>query len=376
VGGPLAGLRVLEFAARAAAPLTAMMLADMGAEVLRIDRIPKGEEPGYDPVCRSRRSLALDLRHPDAAPLVLALVERADVLVEGMRPGVAERLGIGPDACWLHNPRLVYARVTGYGQTGPNARMPGHVINYAAVSGALHVMGRTGEKPVVPIDLVGGSGAGVGAAFGILCAVFEARRSGRGQVVDANCVDDAALLTTSLHAQIAADTWRMERGTNIIDSGAHFYEVYETADDRYVAVGAAEPQFYRTLIELLGVADDPALPPQMDRDRWPHAKEIFARAFRTRTRDEWCALFAGKDVCVSPVLTRAEAPTHEHLCARATFVDHAGVTQPAPAPRFSRTPAALDLPAPKPGEHTDEVLGDWGIDAGTIADLHAKGAIY
>jgi alpha-methylacyl-CoA racemase len=379
MSGPLENLRVVEIASIGPGPFAAMLLADMGADVLRVDRIPgagKVTSPRFDPIRRGRRSVAIDLQQPEGAAAVLRLVEKADILIEGFRPGVAERLGIGPEPALARNPQLVYGRMTGWGQEGPYAAFAGHDINYIAVAGALEPIGRVGQAPLPPLNLVADyGGGGMLLAFGVMCAVHEARRSGKGQVVDAAMVDGAALLMTAMYGRLARGEWRAERGTNILDTGAHFYEVYETADHRYMAVGAVEPQFYKKLTELLGVATDPALPAQMDREHWPVAKEIFAAAFRTRTRDEWCTHFQGTDVCVAPVLTMAEAISDPHNQVRQTFVEQMGHPQPAPAPRFSRTPASLNRPPPTPGEHTNEVLREWGFADSEILSLRAQNTI-
>jgi len=374
--GPLSGVSVVEFASLAPAPFGVMVLADLGARVVRIDRVAEaGSSALPDPLGRSRRSIALDLKHPEGLGVALRLVEGADVAVEGWRPGVAERLGVGPDACLARNPRLVYGRMTGWGQDGPLAAEAGHDIDYLAVAGALEPIGRAGGPPVPPLNLVADfGGGGMLLAVGILAALLERERSGRGQVVDAAMVEGTALLTTMLHGFRAAGLWAGERGENLLDSGAPFYDVYETADGRYVAVGALEPQFFAALLEGLGL-DPAALPAQHDRSGWPVMRERLAAAFRARTRDEWAAHFAGRDACVAPVLGPGEAPAHPHLRARGSFVEVAGIPVPAPAPRFGRTPAGRPRSAPRPGEHTDEILGEAGYDAGAIRSLRAAGAV-
>jgi alpha-methylacyl-CoA racemase len=361
------------------APFAVMMLADMGAEVVRVDRLggarPAGPVP--NPLHRGRRSVAMDLKNPAAVAAILQLVERADVLVEGFRPGAMERLGLGPDACAAVNPRLVYARVTGWGQDGPNAGLAGHDINYIAVAGALDPIGRAGGPPVPPLNLVGDyGGGGMFAAFGVACALFEARQSGKGQVVDAAMTDAAAVLTTSLHWMRAAGTWHEARGTNRLDSGAHFYDVYETADGRYVSVGAIEARFYAELRRVLSLTG-PAWDRQDDRASWPELKEELAAIFATKTRDEWCRVFAEAkaDACFAPVLSPGEAPADPHNTARGTFLTRDGVTFPAPAPKLSRTPAVAGGPAPAPGRDTAEVLRDWGFDDDAIAELRSAGAV-
>jgi alpha-methylacyl-CoA racemase len=373
--GPLAGVRVVELTGIGPGPFCAMLLADLGAEVLRVDR-PAASRPGWPAVlARGRRSVAVDLKHPDGAGVVLDLVASAAALVEGFRPGVAERLGIGPDACLARNPRLVYGRVTGWGQEGPWRLAAGHDIDYVALAGALHPVGPAGGPPVPPLNLVGDfGGGGMLLALGVVAALLETGRSGAGQVVDAAMVDGAALLTTQFHELLAAGLWREERGANLLDGGAPFYGVYQTADGRHLAVGALEPQFYAELLRRLGL-DAGDLPDQLDRDGWPLLRERLAALFRTRTRDEWCELLAGTDACVAPVLGLGEAPAHPHNRARGTFVDVGGVVQPAPAPRFSRTPCDPPSPAARPGEHTDQALTDWGIPPDQVTRLRATGAI-
>ena len=377
--GPLQGIRVVEIAGIGPGPFCAMLLSDLGADVLRIDR-PGGHgvalDPALDLLNRGRRSAAVDLKHPEGPGVVLRLVESADVLVEGFRPGVAERLGIGPDACRERNPRLVYGRMTGWGQDGPMAAAAGHDIDYIALAGALHAIGRSGEAPVPPLNLVGDFGGGaMFLALGIAAALVERERSGRGQVVDAAMVDGAAVLTTMFHGMRAAGVWATDdRGGNLLDTGAPFYEVYATADGGYVAVGAIEPQFYAALLDGLGI-DPGELAHQLDRSAWPETKERFAAVFRTRTRDEWEAVFTGTDACVAPVLSFAEAPSHPHNAARGTFAEVAGVAQPAPAPRFDRTPGSIKGPPPAPGQHTDEALADWGLADDEVARLRAAGAL-
>jgi alpha-methylacyl-CoA racemase len=373
--GPLAGIRVVELAGIGPGPFAAMLLADLGAEVLRVDR-PASSRPAWPTVlARGRRSVVVDLKHPDGAGVVLDLVASAAALVEGFRPGVAERLGIGPDACLARNPRLVYGRVTGWGQEGPWRLAAGHDIDYVAVAGALHPIGQAGGPPVPPLNLVGDfGGGGMLLALGVVAALLEAGRSGRGQVVDAAMVDGAALLTAQFHELLAAGLWREERGANLLDGGAPFYGVYETADGRHLAVGALEPQFFAELLRRLGL-DAGDLPDQLDRDGWPVLRERLAGLFRTRTRDQWCELLAGTDACVAPVLGLGEAPSHPHNRARGTFVEVGGVTQPAPAPRFSRTPPGPPSPPVPPGAHTDQALADWGVDPGELARLRAAGAV-
>ena len=378
--GPLSRYRVIEIAGIGPGPFSAMMLADMGAEVIRVDRAQSvagrdPAEPSRDVLNRGRRSVGVDLKHPDGVETVLKLVEQADALVEGFRPGVAERLGIGPEVCLARNPRLVYGRMTGWGQDGPYAAMSGHDINYIALSGSLSTFGRKGDAPVPPLNLVGDfGGGGMLMAYGIVCGLLEAQRSGEGQVVDAAMVDGSALLATFIYGMRALGAWQDERGTNILDTGAWFYEVYETADGEYVSFGSLEPQFFAELIRLTGLADE-GLPEQMDRTTWPAMKDRLAAVIKTKTRDEWCQLMEGTDVCFAPVLGMAEAPSHPHNRHRGTFVDVAGVAQPAPAPRFSRTPGAIAMPPPHAGQHTIEVLGDWGFGEADVAKLLETGAI-
>ena len=378
--GPLQGLRIIELAGIGPTPFCAMLLADLGADVLRIDRlaqVPLGTPvpPEADLTRRSRRSAGLDLTRPGAADAVLRMVERADALIEGFRPGVAERLGVGPEPCMARNPRLVYGRMTGWGQDGPLAHAAGHDANYIALTGALHAIGPGDGAPVPPLNLVGDYGGGaLFLALGILSAVFEAGRSGLGQVVDAAMVDGAAALMTPFYGRLAAGVWTDARASNPIDGGAHFYGVYETADGKYVTVAAIEPRFYAELLELIGL-DGAALPDQWDSDSWPEMRRRFAEIIGARSRDEWCAALEGTDACFAPVLSMTEAPDHPHMRARGTFVEYDGMVQPAPAPRFSRTPGAIRSPPPSPGAHTGAALRDWGLDDDDLARLSEAGAI-
>ncbi|MBL7488870.1 CoA transferase [Frankia sp. AgB1.9] len=363
--GPLAGLRVVELAGIGPGPHAAMVLADLGADVVRVERpatggaIPGAPATG-DHLMRGRRSVALDLKDAAGKERLLALVERADVLIEGYRPGVAERLGVGPDVCLDRNPRLVYARMTGWGQDGPWAHTAGHDLNYISVTGILHAIGPRDGKPVVPLNLVGDFGGGsMFLLTGILAALWERERSGAGQVVDAAMVDGASVLAQMMWAWRATGFWSDERGTNVLDGGAPYYDTYVCADGRHVAVGAIEPQFYAALLAGLGLTDDAALPRQNDRAGWPALRARLAATFLTRTRDEWATVFDGTDACVTPVLTFAEATTHPHLTARGTLMTLDGVQQPAPAPRFSRTAPAVPSPPPLTGADTDAVLADW-----------------
>ena len=377
--GPLAGIRLIEIAGIGPGPMAAMMLGDLGADVIRVDRMrPAGPERFSDPRHavhhRSRRSIAVDLRKPGGAEIVLRLAAGADGLMEPFRPGVAERLGIGPEPCLARNPRLVYGRMTGWGQQGPLAKAAGHDINYIALTGALHAIGPAGGKPVPPLNLVGDfGGGGMLLALGMVCGLLETARSGRGQVVDAAMVDGAALLFGAVFGMHAAGLWTDRRGANMLDGGSHFYDTYETEDGRYVAIGSIEPQFYALLLEKTGLADA-ALPEQMDKDAWPAMKERLTAIFRTRTCAEWCAIMEGSDVCFAPVLSVAEAPRHPHAVARGAYVEIGGVPQPAPAPRFSRTPPAARV-APRRGEHTDQVLAEVGFDTDEIGTLRKGGTI-
>lgn len=377
--GPLQGIKVIEIAGIGPGPFAAMALADLGADVVRVDRagsVPESppEAPSLDLLNRGRRSVGVDLKSPEGVATVLRLVESADVLIEGFRPGVAERLGIGPDDCHAVNPRLIYGRMTGWGQEGPYASMAGHDINYIALAGVLGSIGRAGEKPVPPINLIGDfGGGGMLMALGVCAALVETARSGQGQVIDAAMTDGAALLATMVHSFQAMGVWG-ERGTNMLDTGAPFYDVYECSDGQYVSIGSIEPQFYAELMRITGLGDTD-LPPQNTRGEWPAMKEKFAAVFATKTRDEWCELMEGTDVCFAPVLSMDEAVAHPHNAQRQTFVEVAGVAQPAPAPRFSRTPGEISGPPPHAGQHSDDVLRDAGFGDDEIAALRASGAI-
>jgi alpha-methylacyl-CoA racemase len=382
--GPLHGIKIIELAGIGPSPFAAMMLADAGAQVIRLERADAGAperaataaDTSWDLLNRSRPSVGIDLKHPDAVELVLRLVELADGLIEGFRPGVAERLGLGPDVCRARNGALVYGRMTGWGQDGPMAAMAGHDIDYIAIGGALWSMGRADSPPIAPLNLVGDfGGGGMLLAFGMVSALLEAARSGEGQVVDAAMVDGAATLMTMIHAFHEFGLWNDERGTNMLDSGAPFYEVYETADGKYFAVGGIESKFYAALLEGMGLADDASLPRQNDKGQWPGMKERFAAVFATKTRDEWTAIFDGTDACAVPVLTPWEAPLHPHNKARATFVEVAGRVQPAPSPRFSRTPSSISKPPSFPGADTVSGLAEWGVDEDTVAKLRETGAL-
>jgi len=377
--GPLEGVKVVEIAGIGPGPFCAMMLADMGAEVVRIDRAQSVTgligNASADLMNRGRRSVGVDLKNPEGVETVLRLVERADALIEGFRPGVTERLGIGPDVCLERNPKLVYGRMTGWGQDGPMAQAAGHDINYISLAGALEPIGRSGEPPLPPLNLVGDfGGGGLLLAYGIVCGVLAAQRSGVGQVVDAAMVDGAAVLMTFIHGLRAMGFWQDGRGTNLLDTGAWFYEVYETADHKYVSVGSLEPQFYAELLRLTGL-DQEELPAQMDRESWSGMKQRLAQVFKAKTRDEWCEIMEGTDVCFAPVLSISEAPEHPHNRARGTFVEVEGVVQPGPAPRFSGTPAEIQGPPPLPGQHTEDVLLDWGFSSDEVGKLQQTGAV-
>jgi alpha-methylacyl-CoA racemase len=379
VSGPLSGIKVVEIAGIGPGPFAAMMLADMGADVVRVDRARavtgNFDRKNLEILNRGRRSIGVDLKNPDGVETVLQLVEQADALIEGFRPGVADRLGIGPDACLARNPRIVYGRMTGWGQDGPYAHAAGHDINYIALAGALGHFGRAGAKPTPPINLVGDfGGGGMLMAFGVACALVESGRSGQGQVIDAAMVDGAAALMAMVWGFHALGIWG-PAGTNVLDTGAPFYDTYETSDGLYISLGSLEPQFYAELITRLGLTDDVELAGQMDQSTWPELRGRFTALFLTKTRDEWCAVLETTDVCFAPVLTMGEAAEHPHLKARNTIVEDYGVVQPAPAPRFSRTPGAIQRPPAWPGQHTDEVLADWGFAADDIAARRASGAI-
>ena len=379
--GPLMGVKILEIAGIGPGPFAAMMLADMGAEVVRIDRAgsvrgSNPEHPPQDILNRGRRSIGVDLKHPDGVATVLRMVDGADALLEGFRPGVMEHLGLGPELCLALNPRLVYGRMTGFGQEGPLARAAGHDINYISIAGALEAIGRQGEAPVPPLNLVGDfGGGGMLLAFGVACALVERSASGKGQVVDAAMIDGAALLMTMLRGMQDSGVWREERGTNMLDTGAHFYNVYETSDGKYVSVGSIEPQFYAELLRLTDLEGDQEFSPQMDRSAWPVLKGRLAALFRSRTRDQWCEIMEGADVCFAPVLSMREAPEHPHNQARSTFVEFQGQMQPAPGPRLSRTPGAIAGPSAVPGQHTDEVLANWGFSPAEIVQLRETKAV-
>ena len=380
--GPLQGLTVLEIGSMGPGPFGAMILADLGADVVRVDRASGASLPGpnrdfrLEVMHRGRRSVAVDLKSDEGAEVILNLVEKADILLEGFRPGVMERLGVGPDECLSRNPRLIYGRMTGFGQEGPLSQEAGHDINYVAASGVLSLIGRKDAPPTPPLSLIGDfGGGGMVLAMGVLAALFETAKSGQGQVIDAAMLDGSALLATPFYGFMQTGSWSAERGTNLVDSGAPFYDVYETSDHKWVAVGALEAHFYADLLAVMDL-DPESLPgAQYDQDAWPEMKDIFAQRFRQHTRDEWVQAAIGKNACLHPVLEVHEASATDHADARESFVDVAGITQPAPAPRFSRTPATVDLPPPRPGEHTTEVLKDWGIAQDQISAWYQQGAI-
>ena len=378
--GALSGYKIVEFAGIGPAPMCAMLLSDMGADVLRIDRTSAAGlgismRTKFDLLNRGRRSVAFDLKKTEAIDAVMRLVERADALIEGFRPGVMERLGLSPDQCLARNPRLVFGRMTGWGQEGPLAEAAGHDINYIALTGALHSIGRTGDRPLPPLNLVGDFGGGaLYLALGVVAALLEAQKSGKGQVVDAAMVDGASSLMTAIYGIKAAGMWTNHRGENLLDTGAHFYEVYETSDGKFVSIGSIEAKFYEELLDLSGLKGQ-ELPNQMDRSAWPALKEQLTKIFKSKTRDEWCKIMERSDVCFAPVLSMEEAPKHPHNRHRGTFVEVEGVVQPGPAPRFSRTPGKVQRPPASPGEHSEEALRDWGFSSVELEKLHAQGAI-
>lgn len=383
MAGPLAGIKVVEMVGLGPCPFAAMMLADMGAEVIRIDRkaaaagaanpFPMLGTP-FDVLARSRRSLALDLKQDAAKAVVHRLIGQADVLIEGFRPGVMERLGFGPEPCLQANPRLVYGRVTGWGQHGPLAQAAGHDLNYIALTGMLAAIGRADSAPPPPLNLVGDfGGGGMMLAFGVVCAVLEARSCGRGQVIDAAMSDGAALLGAMVYGMRAYGSWSGTRGANLLDGGAPFYDSYACADGLFITIGSLEPQFYAQLLALTGIADPDFS--QADSSRWPAMRARFAGLFASEPRAHWCQLLEATDVCFAPVLDMAEAPAHPHNAARASFVEVAGVVQPAPAPRFSRSAPAATTPASAPGADSEAILADWGFDAPAIDALRTAGVI-
>lgn len=379
--GPLDGYRIVEIASRGPGPFAGMMLSDMGAEVIRVDRPGTGvrvqsPDPRLELVNRGRHSVIVDLKHPDGAEVVLRLVEQADAIFEGNRPGVAERLGIGPDPCLERNPGIIYARATGWGQTGPLAQIAGHDINYIALAGALEPIGVLDLPPVPPLNLVGDyGGGGMMLAFGIVCALLESQRSGLGQVIDAAMVDGASLLMIAIHGRMLMGSWISQRGSNYLDGGAPFYSTYETKDAKYVSIGCIEDKFYSPIVTALGL-DEADLPAQWDRSAWPETKRLFGEIFRTRTRAEWEELLGSRDVCFAPVLSPSEVADHPHERARGAFVEIEGNDQPAPTPRFSRTPPVIAGPPSRPGEHTRTALTDWGFTREEVGALIEAQAIY
>ncbi len=376
MSGPLSGVRIVEFAGKGPVPFAGMLLGDLGADVIRIDRADEvGNERVEPPVLgRNRRAIGLDLKDPAALEIAFELVAGADGLLEGFRPGTMERLGLGPDACLARNPRLVYGRMTGWGQDGPYAAYAGHDLNYIALTGALHAIGRQGEAPAIPLALVGDfGGGGMYLAFGILAGIIESRMSGQGQVIDAAIVDGVALLQTVFSSRVDS-SWSLERGTNLVDGGRHFYDVYECSDGEYVSIGSLEPKFYAGLLKVLGL-DDLDAAAQHDPTTFDRARARFRETFLTKTRDEWCVILEEADICFAPVLTMTEAAAHPHHVARGTFVDVDGLLQGSVGPRYSRTPGQVRRPVVPAGDDTDEILGELGRDASAIASLRAEGAV-
>ena len=372
--GPLTGLKIIEFAGIGPGPFCGMLLSDLGADVVRIDRKGQGRGSPADITARGRRSVGLDLKNPASIETCLRLFETADVVFEGFRPGVMERLGLGPDVALKRNPKLVYGRMTGWGQFGPYAQAAGHDMNYIAITGALHAIG-TEDKPIPPLNLVGDFGGGaLYLAFGILAGVIKARETGEGQVIDCAMSDGAASLMAMFYGFKASGAWTESRRSNLLDGGAHFYDTYQCSDGKWVSIGSIEPQFYALLLEKTGISD-PAFKAQMDRGAWPDLKAKLAAVIATKTQSEWCALMEATDVCFAPVLDLDEAPKHAHNVARQTFVELAGVTQPAPAPRFSKTPGAIQGPPPAIGAHDKEALRDWGFSEADVSVLKANGAL-
>ena len=372
--GPLSGLKIVEFAGIGPGPFCGMLLSDLGADVVRVDRKGSGRSSPADVTSRGRRSVALDLKSPDAIEAVLKLLESADGLIEGFRPGVMERLGLGPDVALKRNPKLVFGRMTGWGQFGPYAKAAGHDMNYIAITGALHAIGTT-DKPVPPLNLVGDFGGGaLYLAFGLMAGIIHARETGQGQVIDCAMSDGAASLMAMFYGFKGAGIWKDERRSNLLDGGAHFYDTYQCADGKWISIGSIEPQFYALLLEKTGITD-PQFANQMSRDEWPELKAKLAAVLAKKTQAEWCAIMDATDICFAPVLTLDEAPSHPHNTARETFVTVEGVVQPAPAPRFSATPGVIQGPPPKIGAHNDEALSQWGFSTGEIDALKASGAL-
>ncbi len=379
--GPLAGMKIVELAGIGPVPFCSTLLADMGAQVIRVDRTApsglgiSGKNPAFDVLGRGRKSISVDLKNPDGVEAVLRLVEGADALVEGFRPGVAERLGLGPDVCLARNEKLVYGRMTGWGQDGPISHAAGHDINYIALSGVLYSVGNKDSGPIPPLNLTGDFGGGaMFLAFGVVSALWEAQRSGKGQVVDTSMLEGSAYLMLPIYGMHGSGFWSDERGANILDTGAPFYGTYETADGKWVSIGSIEPKFYAELMQKTGM-DQMDLPAQMDRESWPSVIETYREVFKTKTRDEWCEIMEGSDICFAPVLSMTEAPSHPQNVARDSFVEIAGVTQPGPAPKFSRTQAKAGGPAPVLGQDTSEGLAEWGFSQDEIASLLTSGAV-
>jgi len=375
--GPLSGVKIIEVGGIGPGPFCGMMLSDMGAEIIRVER--KGglslSDPKYDLLTRNRKSISINLRDQQGVETLLKMIEQVDALQEGFRPGVMEKLGIGPDDCLKRNPRLVYGRMTGWGQEGPLARAAGHDINYIALSGALHSIGRKDQCPVPPLNLVGDfGGGGMLLAFGMVCALLETQKSGQGQVVDAAMTDGSAALMAMIYGLKAAGLWTDKPGTNLLDTGAHFYDTYETADNKFIAIGSIEPQFYELLLKLAEI-DDPQFQCQLDFAQWPQLKDKLSVLFKTKTRDAWCEIMEGSDVCFAPVLSMSEAPEHPHNKQRKTFIENEGVLQPAPAPRFSRTEPEIKSPPPTPGQDTQSVLIDFGFTEQEIESLKSSETI-
>ena len=375
--GPLSGVKIIEVGGIGPGPFCGMMLSDMGAEIIRVER--KGglslSDPKYDLLTRNRKSISINLRDQQGVETLLKMIEQVDALQEGFRPGVMEKLGIGPDDCLKRNPRLVYGRMTGWGQEGPLARAAGHDINYIALSGVLHSIGRKDQCPVPPLNLVGDfGGGGMLLAFGMVCALLETQKSGQGQVVDAAMTDGSAALMAMIYGLKAAGLWTDKSGTNLLDTGAHFYDTYETADNKFIAIGSIEPQFYELLLKLAEI-DDPQFQCQLDFAQWPQLKDKLSVLFKTKTRDAWCEIMEGSDVCFAPVLSMSEAPEHPHNKQRKTFIENEGVLQPAPAPRFSRTKPEIKSPPPTPGQDTQSVLIDFGFTEQEIESLKSSETI-
>ncbi len=375
MSGPLNGFKIIEFAGLGPAPFAGMMLSDMGAEILRIDKMSSksAENPGngnFDILSRGRQTLTIDLKKPDGALLALKMIEKADALIEGFRPGVMEKLGLGPEKCLKKNPKLVYGRMTGWGQEGPLSKFAGHDINYLSLTGALHSIGRKGSNPTPPLNLVGDfGGGGMFLAFGIVCALIEASKSDKGQVVDAAMVDGVASLMAMVHGLLSTDIWEDKPASNFLDTGSHYYDTYECLDGKYVAVGAIEPKFYNSLVEVLGLNKISEEKEQMDKSRWPELKKKFSSVFLTKTRGEWCKIMKDKDVCFSPVLSITEAYEHPHNKARKLFLKNGKRIEPAPAPRFSRTPGSINRDLSGSNAETSKLLFDWGLNEQEISEL-------